>query len=350
MKDSCHAPVDRNQVQMEVRQIAKNLLIPDKVVTHFLNTLELCGYTIESASEKVAHIAGVGNMVPAEEVLAEYNSGNPTDDPRREWHSQGAWLWPGDRIIVQRAACGVEGSAGSAKAKGPEVANPPAAHQNAEPQSEGRVAESQAPATSEPGDDGIAPILAPALPHHIVDANKMVPQPAAEGTPRTDAVAFFADQAVNDTRECAPAEFARTLERENAALQKIALSDAECRASLAGDLAKAERELAEAKDELKRWDESYARWCVLMVKRGVTSFGFFEDAINALYDRAIKAEAEIAALKHDIERAVAENTRLLNDNSAVLAEREACARIVDAAVGGSKEMAIAIRARTKEPT
>ena len=71
-------------------------------------------------------------------------------------------------------------------------------------------------------------------------------------------------------------DLARTLERDNAALQKIALSDAECRASLAGDLAKAERELAEAQKTVAEY------------------FGTIH-----------YQETEIESLIHDIERHVA---------------------------------------------
>ena len=203
------------------------------------------------------------------EVLAEHDRGTEG----REWHSQGAWLLPGDRIIVQR---------------------------NADPQS--GAAGAGTPVPDETGDAGVAPGQSPALPHSKTQAKRIAAQ--AGETPRVDACAFELDECPWDEGQFVPAGVARTLERELASAN----------ASLAFKSAQVDRIVVEEAAATKAAKERAKK---LEFELASASKHCNETALerNALRD-------ELAALKHDIERAVAENTRLLNENLAMEKDAE----------------------------
>ena len=73
------------------------------------------------------------------------------------------------------------------EAESPSVLRQSEARPNAGQQSGRRVAESQAPVPSEPGEDGVAPIVAPALPHQ--SEREKAAREAAEDLAELDRVA-----------------------------------------------------------------------------------------------------------------------------------------------------------------
>lgn len=93
--------------------------------THALAALESENMKLREAAgnaERGGDTVAEQPAVDRPEVLAEHGG-----DERREWHSPGAWLWPGERIVVQRAACGEVSSADSSNPNGTQVASPAAA-------------------------------------------------------------------------------------------------------------------------------------------------------------------------------------------------------------------------------
>lgn len=118
---------------------------------------------------------------------------------------------------------------------------------NAEKRSGSPVAESrQAPAPSEPGDRGVAPAQASALPH--------APAAPAGETPRTDAVECWRGSQLTVT-----ADFARTLERELAEAIERCAAWASSKGEILAMYENSQAELAALRSDMERMLDSLSK-------------------------------------------------------------------------------------------